>query len=178
MSRTDGRKGVQGLADPNACLADAAGRAARVSVPMTAARDEGRSAARRRRLAGPRGMIMIQPRPPGDDSPVPDRVQSTEPRPFTARGATAVLDSDLARLYGVPAAAVHQAIKRNLARFPEDFTFFLTAEEFRGLRSQIVTSKGRGGRRKLPRVFAEHGTLMVGMSLNSPHAVSTSVVSP
>lgn len=58
-----------------------------------------------------------------------------------------MLDSDLAKLYGVETKALVQAVKRNIERFPEDFMFQLNKEEFEALRSQIVTSKGSGGRR-------------------------------
>jgi hypothetical protein len=75
-----------------------------------------------------------------------------------------VLDSDLATAYGVSTAAFNQAIKRNRARFPEDFAFRLTKQEHEALISQIVTSKGRGGRRKLPWVFTEHGAIMAATS--------------
>jgi hypothetical protein len=57
------------------------------------------------------------------------------------------------------------AVKRNLTRFPDDFAFLLTEGEFRALMSQIVISKGRGGRRKLPRVFTEHGAIMAATIL-------------
>ncbi len=114
-------------------------------------------------------MTPIMPPAALQTSPVSD------PRLFTVRGRTVVLDSDLARLYGVSTTAFNQAIKRNLARFPEDFTFVLTGGEFRALMSQIVTSKGRGGRRKLPRVFTEHGAIMAATVLSSPRAVTMSV---
>ena len=71
-----------------------------------------------------------------------------------------MLDSDLARLYGVPTSVLNQAVKRNARRFPEDFSFRLADAEFEALISQIVTSKGRGGRRKLSRVFTEHGAML------------------
>jgi len=106
---------------------------------------------------------------------VPDPVPPVEPRLLSVRGQTVVLDSDLAGLYGVTTAAFNQAIKRNLARFPSDFTFLLAREEFSALISQIVTSKGRGGRRKPPRVFTEHGAIMAATILNSPRAVAMSV---
>lgn len=67
------------------------------------------------------------------------------------RDQRAMLDADLAELYGVPTKALVQAVKRNLTRFPADFMFQLTAEEFSALKSQTVTSKpGRGGRRSAP----------------------------
>jgi hypothetical protein len=81
-------------------------------------------------------------------------------RIFQVRGQDVVLDSDLAGVYGVMTGVFNQAIKRNLTRFPGDFSFLLTTDEFGALMSQIVISKGRGGRRKLPRVFTEHGAIM------------------
>lgn len=96
-------------------------------------------------------------------------------RLFTIRGQTVVLDADLAALYGVTTGNFNKAVARNLARFPEDFTFVLNREEFRALIFQIGTSKGRGGRRKLPRVFTEHGAIMAATILNSPRAAAMSV---
>jgi hypothetical protein len=96
-------------------------------------------------------------------------------RIFEVRGRAVVLDSDLAAIYGVSTAAFNQGIKRNLDRFPDDFAFSLTRSEFGTLMSQIVTSKGRGGRRKLPRVFTEHGVIMAATILSSPRAVAMSV---
>ncbi len=76
------------------------------------------------------------------------------------RGRKVILDSDLARIYGVTTARLNQQVKRNLARFPEDFMFQLTKPEFEGLMLQSATSKtGRGGRRKLPYAFTEHGVV-------------------
>jgi len=95
----------------------------------------------------------------------------------TARGQRVILDSDLAALYGVETKRFNEAVKRNLAKFPADFMFTLTAEEFAALRSQFATSNagGRGGRRYLPRVFTEHGALMAATILNSPRAVEISL---
>ncbi|MBE2282345.1 MAG: ORF6N domain-containing protein [Prosthecobacter sp.] len=94
----------------------------------------------------------------------------------TVRGQRVVLDSDLAALYGVETKVFNQSIRRNLNRFPEDFSFVLTGEEWLVLRSQIVTSnEGRGGRRYIPRAFTEHGALMAASVLNSDRAISMSV---
>jgi hypothetical protein len=90
------------------------------------------------------------------------------------RGHRVMLDSDLAAIYGVSTAALNQALKRNLKRFPSDFAFRLTRDEFATLISQIVTSK-RGGRRKLPWVFTEHGAIMLASVLKSGRAVEMSV---
>jgi hypothetical protein len=77
------------------------------------------------------------------------------------RDQRVMLDAALAELYGVPTKALEQAVKRNLTRFPSDLMFQLSAEEFKTLRSQTVTSNnGRGGRRTAPYVFAEQGIAM------------------
>ena len=88
------------------------------------------------------------------------------------RGVRVMLDSDLAKIYGVPTFRFNEAIKRNRHRFPADFMFQLTRDEFDSLRSQIAMSKsGRGGRRTLPYAFTEHGALMAANVLNSERAV-------
>jgi len=94
----------------------------------------------------------------------------------TIRGCRVILDSDLARIYGVPTKRLNEQVKRNKDRFPEDFAFVLTREEVRGLRSQIATSNGRGGARYLPMAFTEHGALMAANVLSSDEAVKMSVV--
>lgn len=94
-----------------------------------------------------------------------------------------ILDSRLARLYGVPTKRFNQAFKRNAARFPQDFAFQLTADELANLRSQIVTSslalakddRRHGGVRYLPWVFTEHGALMAANILKSEKAHEMSV---
>lgn len=92
------------------------------------------------------------------------------------RGQRIMLDSDLARLYGVTTAALNQAVKRNTERFPDDFAYQLTEQEFSDLMSQIVISKtGRGGPRKLPWAFTEHGVAMLSSVLRSPTAVRVNV---
>ena len=92
------------------------------------------------------------------------------------RGQRVMLDSDLARFFGVTTKALNQTLQRNLERFPSDFAFVLTRVEFAALRSQIVTSNiGRGGRRSMPWAFTEHGVIMVASLLNSPIAVEASV---
>jgi ORF6N domain len=92
------------------------------------------------------------------------------------RGQRVLLDSDLARLYGVTTMALNQAVKRNADRFPADFAFRLTQQEFKALISQIVISKpGPGGRRKLPWVFTEHGVAMLSSVLRSPRAARVNV---
>jgi ORF6N domain-containing protein len=97
------------------------------------------------------------------------------PRIQVIRGEHVILDIDLAAIYGVPVKALNQAVKRNAERFPEDFVFRLTSAEFNSLRSQIVTSSTRGGRRYLPHAFTEHGAIMSANVLNSKTAVAASV---
>ena len=86
-----------------------------------------------------------------------------------------ILDSDLAQIYAVETRSLVQAVKRNSDRFPVDFCFRLSGKEHEALRSQIVISKGRGGRRYLPYVFTEHGAIMAANMLNSTEAVQMSV---
>jgi hypothetical protein len=95
----------------------------------------------------------------------------------TIRGQKVILDSDLARVFGVPTFRFNEAVKRNRERFPDDFLFQLTAEEFQSLTSQIaMLKKGRGQHRKfLPYAFTENGAIMAANVLNSPEAVRMSV---
>lgn len=84
------------------------------------------------------------------------------------RGQKVILDRDLAVLYGVPTKALKQAVKRNIGRFPEDFMFVLTPEEFAEWRSQFVISKAdRMGLRHPPMAFTEQGIAMLSSVLNS-----------
>jgi len=86
------------------------------------------------------------------------------------------MDSDLARIYGVPTGRFNEAVKRNLKRFPADFSFLVSREEYEALISQNAISKpGRGGRTKLPRLFTEHGALMAASILKSDRAIAMSV---
>ena len=94
----------------------------------------------------------------------------------TIRGHRIILDTDLARIYGVPTFRLNEAVKRNRRRFPEDFLFQLTAEEHAALTSQSAMSKpGRGGRRTRPYAFTEHGALQVANVLNSSKAEAMSI---
>jgi len=93
----------------------------------------------------------------------------------TIRGKKVLLDSDLAAIYGVQTKRLNEQVKRNAVRFPQDFCFQLEREEEAGLRSQIATSKGRGGRTYLPYAFTEHGALMAANVLKSHEAVKMSV---
>jgi len=91
------------------------------------------------------------------------------------RGQRVILDSSLARIYGVSTKRLNEAVKRAPERFPLDFSFILKPQDVASLRSQNATSKGRGGRRYVPRVFTEHGAIMAANVLNSPRAVQMSV---
>lgn len=86
-----------------------------------------------------------------------------------------MVDSDLAEIYGVETKVFNQAVKRNIARFPESFRFQLTEGEFERLRSQNVTSKTRGGRRYLPYAFTEQGVAMLSSVLRSETAIQVSI---
>ncbi len=106
-----------------------------------------------------------------------DRVANTI---LSLRGQRVILDARLAELYGVTTKRLNEQVKRNAARFPQDFLFRLTAEEAAALRSQIATSKrlprsNRGGTRYHPFAFTEHGAIMAATILNSPRAVEMSV---
>ena len=95
---------------------------------------------------------------------------------LTLRGQQVMLDRDLAELYGVETKVFNQAVKRNLKRFPNDFMFKVTEDEYENLRSQFVTSnKGRGGRRYLPFVFTEQGIYMLASILKSDTAVEVNI---
>ena len=112
------------------------------------------------------------------------KISSIESAIYLLRGQRVMLDSDLAAIYGVSTRQLNQQLKRNRSRFPDDFAFQLSTEEFRYLKSRIatstlmsqsVTSSGHGGRRKLPWAFTEHGALMLASVLNSEVAVQASV---
>jgi ORF6N domain len=112
------------------------------------------------------------------------RIANLESAIHLIRGHRVMLDSDLAMIYGVTTKRLNEQLKRNRPRFPADFAFQLTVQEFRNLKSQIATSSLRsqfgtssshGGKRKLPWVFTEHGALMLASVLNSEIAVQASV---
>jgi len=93
---------------------------------------------------------------------------------YYIREQKVMLDSDLAELYGVETRRLNEQVARNIDRFPDDFMFRLDENEFESLMSQIATSK-RGGRRKLPYVFSEHGVLMLSSVLNSKQAIQVNI---
>ena len=95
-----------------------------------------------------------------------------------ARGLSVILDADLARIYGVETRVLNQAVKRNAARFPDDFAFQLTLDEAGDLlrsRSRSVTLKRGQNVKYRPWAFTEHGAIMAATVLNSPRAVEMSV---
>jgi hypothetical protein len=95
---------------------------------------------------------------------------------YEIRGQKVMLDSDLAALYGVELKVMNQAVKRNIGRFPPDFMFQLTNDEWNSLKSQIVTSKNsRGGRRYVPYVFTEQGVSMLSSVINSERAIEVNI---
>jgi hypothetical protein len=93
---------------------------------------------------------------------------------YYIRGYKVMLDQDLAELYDVPTKRLNEQVKRNIDRFPADFMFQLTAEEFEHLRSQIATSSW-GGRRVAPNAFTEYGVLMLSSVLNSERAIKVNI---
>lgn len=110
------------------------------------------------------------------------------PRIVTLRGQKVILDSELARIYGVLTKRLNEQVRRNSGRFPPDFVFQLSAPELMNLKSQFATSSSEGemqlqcetasahgGRRKKPYAFTEHGAIMAAAVLNSPQAIEMSV---
>lgn len=93
---------------------------------------------------------------------------------YRIRGYNVMLDSDLASLYDIETKVLNQSVRRNIDRFPEDFMFQLTDDEWGNLRSQIVTASW-GGRRNTPYVFTEHGVLMLSSVLNSKRAIQVNI---
>lgn len=97
---------------------------------------------------------------------------------YVVRNQQVMIDSDLAMLYQVETKVFNQAVKRNIARFPDNFRFQFNKDEFESLRSQIVTSKEdtkKGGRRYLPYVFTEQGVAMLSAVLKSDTAIQISI---
>jgi phage regulator Rha-like protein len=102
-------------------------------------------------------------------------IEQIAKRILLVRGQKVILDADLAELYGTETKRLNEQVKRNIRRFPEDFCFQLSREEYSDLRSQFATSRRHGGRRYMPYVFTEHGALMAATVLNTPLAVEVSV---
>ena len=93
---------------------------------------------------------------------------------YLIRNERVMLDSDLAELYCVETRRLNEQVKRNIERFPEDFMFQLTNDEFENLKSQIAITSW-GGRRSLPYAFTEHGVLMLTSVLNSDLAIKVNI---
>ena len=112
---------------------------------------------------------------PPKQLPIP--AQSIERRIYLIRSQKVMLDSDLAELYQVPTKSLNLAVRRNPDRFPADFMFQLTKEEFENLRFQFETSSsGYGGRRYLPYAFTELGVAMLSSVLNTERAVQMNIL--
>jgi hypothetical protein len=93
---------------------------------------------------------------------------------YQIRDQKVMLDEDLAELYGIETKRLNEQVARNPDRFPKDFMFRLTDEEFANLKSQFATSSW-GGRRSLPYAFTEHGVLMLSSVLNSRQAIQVNI---
>jgi len=107
-----------------------------------------------------------------DKLAIPDEIITS--KIYLIRDRKVILDADLAELYGVATGNLNKAVKRNLARFPEDFMFQLTKEEFNNLVFQIGTSSW-GGRRIPPYAFTEQGVAMLSGVLNSERAIKVNI---
>ena len=101
-------------------------------------------------------------------------VQGVESKIYSVRGMRVMFSHDLAELYGIETKVLLQAVRRNLDRFPEDFQFSPTNQEFTFLRSQTVTSSW-GGTRYSPMAFSEQGVAMLSSVLRSPEAVAVNI---
>ena len=103
-----------------------------------------------------------------------EQLQVIQSKIYEIRGQKVMLDRDLAEMYGVQTKALNQAVKRNIKRFPSDFMFQLSKDEWTNLRSQFVTSSW-GGTRKLPFAFTEQGVAMLSSILNSDTAIEVNI---
>ena len=94
---------------------------------------------------------------------------------YTIRGKQVMLDNDVAKLYYYETKRINEAVKRNIERFPQEFCFQLTSDEYNSLKSQIATSNNRGGKQKLPYAFTEKGILMLSGLLKNEIAIEVSI---
>jgi len=101
--------------------------------------------------------------------------ESLEKKIYQVRGQKVMLDSDLAELYGVETKRLNEQVTRNIERFPDDFMVQLTIEEAKNLRSQFATLPTESHFRYRPRVFTEHGILMLSSVLKSPQAIQVNI---
>jgi len=103
-------------------------------------------------------------------------IEIIENKIFVIKGHRVMFDSDLANLYDVETRILNRDVQRNIERFPEDFMFQLTDDEWKVLKSQFgISNKGRGGRRFNPYVFTEYGVLMLSNVLGSKKAIAVSI---
>ena len=106
-------------------------------------------------------------------------VEQVQRRILFLRGHKVLLDTDLAKLYGVPTKRLNEQVRRNVKRFPPDFMFQLAEKDAEALRSQFATSKtgkaGRGGRRYAPFAFTEQGVAMLSSVLNSERSIQVNI---
>jgi hypothetical protein len=107
---------------------------------------------------------------------VPVSLEIVERRIFVIRNTRVMLDFHLAELYEVETKYLTRQVRRNQDRFPEDFCFTLTRQEFTGLKCQFGTSKGRGGRTRPPLAFTEQGVAMLSGVLNGPKAIHVNIL--
>ncbi|MEO6328945.1 MAG: ORF6N domain-containing protein [Ginsengibacter sp.] len=103
------------------------------------------------------------------------QLQVIQQKIFEIRNQKVMLDFDIAGLYDVETKRLKEAVRRNIQRFPNDFMFQLTKDEFESLRTQFATSNQRGGRRYLPFAFTEQGVAMLSGILNSEHAIKMNI---
>jgi hypothetical protein len=94
---------------------------------------------------------------------------------YLIRNIKVMLDKDLAELYGVETKRLKEQVRRNIERFPEDFMFELTKDEYQALRSQIATLKRGQHSKYTPFAFTEHGVLMLSSVLNSERAIQVNI---
>lgn len=112
---------------------------------------------------------------------MPIEVTTIQNRILLIRNQQVMIDRDIAELYGVETKRLNEQVKRNIERFPEEFMFQITREEFESVKSQFATSRNNmfvgqeGGTRKLPYVFTEHGITMLASVLRSESAVNASI---
>lgn len=111
-----------------------------------------------------------------DDNTVMEELTTIQQRIFDVRGVKVMLDRDLAQLYGVTTGNLNKAVKRNMKRFPSDFMFQLTSEEWANLKFQFgISSETWGGVRKMPYAFTEQGLAMLSGILNSDVAINVNI---
>ncbi|CAK7038113.1 MAG: hypothetical protein PARBA_04142 [Parabacteroides sp.] len=104
-----------------------------------------------------------------------EQLQLIQSKIYELRGQKVMLDFDLAEMYGTETKRLKETVKRNIRRFPSDFMFELSKEEYDCLRSQFATSNKRGGTRYMPFAFTEHGVAQLSSVLNSDIAIEINI---